>query len=819
MKFGFFSIKLSTRHYGIDRAPGECQSQKQKNYAMIVHNLKVTFRHAIKNKVHTAINVVGLVVAFCSFQLIYLFVAHELSYDAQHSNNVYRITTNALRPSGDIHWVNTPPALAPALRAQYAHKVTRLRYAKDERFSYNGQQFYEKKAFYADSSFLEVFKYPMAQGDPATALDAPNSIVLTEESAQKYFGSRNPIGETILLRNEIPLTVTGLLEPLRSNEHLDFEMLISFSTYEVPEGYLSDLTSWTWVGFHTYVLVNDNTDIDQLQREIDIMYEERDTQNLAVLQPVQAIYFGSNAMTDAENSPIRSGNRNTTYWLIVVCLLIIAIASFNLMSSTFGLSIKRLREVGVRKVLGGNKASLISGILLHSTMVSMLSFVLGSIVLVAVFPWVKSTLNWDIALKFSTLLAASGAVFIISFLIGLLSGVYPAVALAQYNIVKALKGQSKLGKGQFVQSTLITVQFAVSVGLILATVVIIKQIDYMRTKSLGFDKDQVLILKVPRDAMDQYYSPLRNALVENPNIQSVAQATRLMGESLGVNMMVPRGGTPDDDGVRTSQILVDYDFIETMDIELLEGRFFSRDFAADSTRSIVINETAAALLGFENPVGEQVQFLSQGYREIIGVIKDFHFSSMHSEIGPLALVFTFINPGNILVRVSDIDRGVDFIETAWARVVPDIPLDLVFYDDRLNRLYDKETNLSHLISAFSTVAILLTIMGLYGIIVLLINNRMKEVGIRKVLGSSVPSLIILLAKKYFFLAFASLAIGLPITYGIINRWLDNFSYQTTVPWWIFAGSALSLILLVAVTILYKIVNVSKMNPVNVLRTD
>ena len=192
---------------------------------------------------------------------------------------------------------------------------------------------------------------------------------------------------------------------------------------------------------------------------------------------------------------------------------------------------------------------------------------------------------------------------------------------------------------------------------------------------------------------------------------------------------------------------------------------------------------------------------------------------MHSEIGPLALVFTFINPGNILVRVSDIDRGVDFIETVWASVVPDIPLDLVFYDDRLNRLYDKETNLSYLVSAFSTVAILLTIMGLYGIIVLLINNRMKEVGIRKVLGSSVPSLMILLSKKYFFLAFASLAIGLPITYGIINRWLDNFSYQTNVPWWIYAGSALSLILLVAITILYKILNVSKMNPVNVIRTD
>ena len=787
---------------------------------MIVHNLKATFRHAIKNKVHTAINVVGLVVAFCSCQLIYLFVTHELNYDALHSKNVYRITTNWQGPSGDIHWVNTPPALAPALSAQYSgiHTFTRLRYAKNERFSYNGEQFYEEKAFYADSSFLEVFNYPMAQGNPATALDAPNSIVLTEEAAQKYFGSRNPMGEIMLLRNEIPLTVTGLLEPLRSNEHLDFEMLISFSTYEVPEGYLSDLTSWDWVGFHTYVLLNNIDDVDRLEKETNEQYEARGSDYLAVLQPVREIYLGSNAMTDAENSPIRSGNRDTMYWLTVVCLLIIAIASFNLMSSTFGLSIKRLREVGVRKVLGGNKASLMSGILLHSTMVSMLSFVLGSIVLVAVFPWVKSTLNWDIVLSFSNLFVASGVVFIISFFIGLISGVYPAVVLARYNIVKALKGQSKIGKGQLVQSTLITVQFAVAVGLILATVIIIRQIDYMRTKSLGFEKDQVLILKVPPDEMNQYYGPLRNALLGNPNIQSVAQASRLMGESLGVNMMIPRGSTPDD-GIRTAQILVDYDFVETMDIELLEGRFLSRDFAADSTSSIVINETAAKVLGFEDPIGERVQFLSEGYREIIGVVKDFHFSSMHSEIGPLALVFTFINPGNILVRVSNVASGVDFTKTVWASVVPDIPLDLVFYDDRLNRLYDKETNLSYLISTFTLVAILLTIMGLYGIIVLLINNRMKEVGIRKVLGSSVPSLIILLSKKYFFLAFAALALGLPITYGIINRWLDNFSYHTNVPWWIYAGSALSLILLVAITILYKILNVSRMNPVNVIRTD
>ena len=253
-----------------------------------------------------------------------------------------------------------------------------------------------------------------------------------------------------------------------------------------------------------------------------------------------------------------------------------------------------------------------------------------------------------------------------------------------------------------------------------------------------------------------------------------------MGESLGVNAMIPGGGT-EDDVIRTAQILADYDFLETMDIELVEGRFLSRDFATDSTTSIVINETAADLLGFENPVGERVQFLSEGDREIIGVMKDFHFASMHSEIGPLALVFPFVSPRNILVRVADVASGLDVIETVWADVVPDAPLDLVFYDDHLNRLYQKESKLSYLISTFSIAAILLTIMGLYGIIALLINNRMKEVGIRKILGSSVPSLIILLSRKYFLLALASLVFGLPITHSIIHIWLDNFSYQATVP--------------------------------------
>lgn len=787
---------------------------------MILHNLLVTFRRALRNKVHTAINVVGMVVAFCCCLLIFLFVLHEFNHDALHSQNAYRITTEWQGPSGNIHWVNTPPALAPALRAQYAgiHAFTQLRYARNERFSYDGQQFYEDKAFYADSSFLEVFHYPLERGDPSLALDAPNSVVLTQESAQKYFGSTDPIGETLLLRDEIPLTVTGLLEPLRSNEHLDFEMLISFSTYEVPEGYLSDLTSWDWVGFYTYVLLNDSDAVSQLEREINEQYVARGSDNLAILQPVRDIYLGSNAMTDAENSPVRSGNRNTIYWLTVVCLLIIAIAAFNLMSSTFGLSIKRLREVGLRKVLGGNKASLMTGILLHSTMISLLSFVLGLMVLVAVFPWVKQTLNWDIALNMSNLLAASGAIALVAFLIGLFSGAYPAIVLARYNIIKALKGQSKIRKGQWVQSALITVQFAVAVGLILATAVIIRQIDYMSTTSLGFEKDQVLVVKLSPDEMDQYYDPLRNALMQNPNIQSVAQATRLMGESLGVNPMLRSGASPDE-AIRTSQILVDYDFIETMDIELIAGRFFSRDFATDSTSSIMINETAAVLLGLDNPLGERVQFLGQEDREIIGVMKDFHFSSMHAEIGPLALVYTFINPGNMLIRVADVASGVDFIETVWADVVPDIPLDLVFYDEHLNSLYEKETHLSYLISTFSLVAILLTIMGLYGIIAMLVNNKMKEVGIRKVLGSSVPALIVLLSKKYFILAFTSLALGLPLTYVIMSRWLDNFSYQATLPWWVFAGAALSLILLVALTILYKILSVSRMNPVNVIRID
>jgi len=789
--------------------------------SIFLYDVRLALRYSVKQKVHTVINVLSLIVAFSCCQLIYLYISHERSYDEQHSEHIYRVTTLSQLPGGDTHWINTPPALAPALGIQYegTFNVTRLRFAKNVFFSYQELHFYEEKVFYADSSFLEIFNYSMVQGNPNTALDAPNSIVLTESSALKYFGQADPMGQVLYLGDEIPLQVTGIVEPIAPNNHLDFEMLISFPTYEVPEGYLSDLSSWGWVGFHTYVRVGVGANIERLQEEITNEYVQREIPYQAKLQPIRDIYFGSNAMTDAENSPIRSGNKLTSYWLTVIGLLIVVIAAFNLMSTTFGLSIKRLKETGLRKALGGTKRTIISGILLQSILISAVSLLVSSIALIGLFPVTKDVLNWEFSLNVSGLLATSGLALIIALLIGFLAGLYPAIVSVRYSITKALKDQLKLRSNQFAQSIFITIQLAISVGLMFATVIIVRQIDYMRTTALGFEQEQVLVLKVPPDEMAREYSPLHNALLLDPAVQSVAQASRLMGESLGINTMVPGGGNAEDDGIKTAQILVDYDFLETMEIELSAGRFFSRDFAVDSLSTIVINETAANLLGFENPLGERVQFLSDEDREIIGVVKDFHFSSLHSEIGPLALVFTFIDPGNMLVKVSDVKRGVEAVEQIWAQILPDVPLDLSFYDDRMNRLYEKETSLSYLISAFSIVAIVLTVMGLYGIIILIVESRLKELGIRKMLGSSVTALIVLVAKKYLLLTLAALFIGLPLSYTVLRFWLESFSYQTSMSWWIFFGPASLLILLVTMTVFFRILDAARRNPVQVIRMN
>ena len=752
--------------------------------------------------------------------LIYLFASHELSFDNNHPKDIYRVTTIMPQGEGSIHWINTPPALAPNLRGKFSsiEGITQLRFAREELISNKDRGFYERRAYYADSSFLEVFNFPLLEGDPATALDEPNSIVLTEDVAAKYFGDANAFGETLLLRNEVPLKVTGILAPQKSNEHLNFEVLISFSTYEVPEGYLSDLTSWSWVGFHTYLKLNESADVAQLQSELTDLYEQRDIGFSTVLQPLEDIYFGSNAMTDAENSSIRSGNRTTLYGLLAICFLIICIATFNLMNSTFGLSIKRLKEVGLRKVLGENRGSLISVILQYSTFLAIVGLVLGAGILLTVFPTVRNLMEWELALDLTNFVKALTAASIAALAIGIVSGLYPAIALARYQVTVALKGKVKSHNKQLGQSVVITIQFAVAVGLILATGVIVRQIDYMRTKSLGFDQDHTLVLKMQPEQMAQYYNPLRNALLSNPQVTSVSQASRLMGESLGVNVMTPMGKSYEE-GIQIAQILVDYDFLNTMDLEIVEGRFFSRDFPADSVVGVVINESAAEALTFEDPIGERVEYLLQPNIEIIGIVKDFHFSSMHSEIGPLAMKFTFISPRNIVVKVSDVIEGRHNVERTWEEVVPGIPLDMIFYDDHMNRLYDGEAKLSYLISAFSGIAILLSVMGLYGVITLLINNKLKELGIRKVLGSSAGALVLLLSKKYFTLASVAVLVGIPMAMTIMNGWLNNFSYQTNLPWWLFVGSGLALMLLVALTILQKVRYASRVNPVDVIRNE
>ncbi len=787
---------------------------------MILRNLLVTFRHALRNKVFTLINVTGLSVGFACCMLIYLFASHELSFDEAHSKDIYRVTTIMPQGEGSVHWINTPPALAPHLRSQYSgiENVTQLRFTSEELISRGDRSFYERRAFYADSSFLDVFNFPLLQGDPSTALDEPNSILLTEAAAAKYFGDTNAFGESLILGNRVPLKVTGILAPQKSNEHLNFDVLISFSTYQVPDGYLSDLTSWSWVGFHTYLKLQENTDVRQLESEITGLYTQREIGFSTILQPINEIYFGSNTMTDAENSSIRSGNRTTLYGLLVICFLIISIATFNLMNSTFGLSIKRLKEVGLRKVLGENRGSLVTVILQYSSFLAILGLIFGSGILLIAFPTIRTLLGWDLALNPASFIMAFAAALAVAIVIGVSSGLYPALVLARYHVTTALKGKVKANKNQIGQSAIITIQFAVAVGLILATAVIVRQIDFMRTKSLGFDQEHTLVLKLQPEQMEQYYASYRNALLQSTEVKAVTQASRLMGESLGVNIMTPMGKDYEE-GIQIAQILVEYDFLQTMDLELVEGRFLSQDFPSDSTTAVVINESAAKLLGFQDPIGQRVEYLLQPNREIIGIVKDFHFSSMHSEIGPLALTYTFISPRNIIVKVSDVVKGRQVIEDTWAEVVPGIPLDLTFYDDHMNRLYDNEAKLSYLISTFSGIAIFLSIMGLYGVITLLINNKLKELGIRKVLGSSAGALVVLLSKRYFVLAIAALSVGLPVTTLIMGGWLNNFSYQTNMPWWLFAGSGFALLILVASTILQKVHYASKVNPVDVIRNE
>ncbi|MFC2134204.1 ABC transporter permease [Bacteroidota bacterium] len=799
---------------------------------MFRHHLTSSYRNLKKHKIYTFINVSGLVISLASCLLIANFLNNELSYDNFHKNskNIYRINHLLTDNAGGItRMANTPPALVPGIRSVFPEikQASQMRYTMRLLLENGSRRFYESQGFYTDSSFFKIFSFPLVAGNKNSALDLPNSVVITQKMAAKYFGSEDPMGKVLTMNNDINLKVTGILEPVPVNSHLQFDFLVSFSTYKVPDNYLSDLTSWSWAGFLSYVLLDEGADPGVLQDKIDQLYRDltsgNNIPNRSYVQSLNDIYLDSSDLVDDLASGLQAGNRFTIYSLATVAILILLIATFNFMNLTVAVSTARLKEVGLRKMLGADRRSLAAQLLTESVLLGLISLFLAYLLNLLTFHYIKDTMEWNFSIEWNQVLFSLPFALVITLFIGIGAGFYPALSLSGHRTVAALKNSIKnsFSAGAALRKFLIAFQFCISISLIAATIVITMQYQYLSDQKLGFDKENVVVIKLLREDMTTHYETIKERLLQNNHIKSVSQSQRSMGEPWPVNMILVEG-KDDSEIKRIVGNQVGYDYLATMDIKLIEGRSFSKEFTSDSTKSIIISRKTAEYLGFDDPIGQQVNYFSfEGPRTVIGLVEDFNFLSLHHEIYPMALILPFVDVGYLYVRFTpgNLNEKITALMDIWEETTHGVPLEFSLLDEQLGRLYNNEEKLSSLIFGFSGLTILLSSMGLYGLIAFSLNRRRKEMGIRKVLGASVSSLLIRFSMQYILLIGAASLIAIPAIQYVLSGWLEGFAYRVEIGWWIYLISMFALIVIALLTISHQALSAALVNPVNVLKDE
>ncbi|MBO3696978.1 ABC transporter permease [Roseivirga sp. E12] len=799
-----------------------------KNHTSMLRNYTlVTFRNLKKNPLFSLINLLGLAVGLASSLIIFLYIQQELSFDSFHRNadQIYRVTSTYARPSATYNWVRTPPALAPAIKNNFPGigKVTRLRSTDEHVYFIEDDPFILGRGFYADSMFLEMMDYPLAMGNPLTALDEPNSIVISSDLAMRFFGNQNPMGKIIRFDNELPLRVTGVLEELPSNTHLDFELLISFTTYVVPEGYLADLNSWSWGGFYTFVELNADLDVDQLEERVTGLYEENytrtDTKVTAHFQPLKKLYLDYGHFTN-HGDLVRLGDKNTIFTLMAIAILVLIVASLNYMNLSTAISLNRGKEIGMRKVMGAVSGRIKAQFLWESILLALASMFIAIGLTWLAQPLFSDLLQIELPTDVAGMLGILPVLLGVTLLIGFLAGLYPSFVLSTFSPIKALRGRLKTSAvGNRVRKGLTVFQFVVSIVLLTGSFLIIKQTQFMREQPLGFETENVLILNVLGVDMNERYDVLKNTMLRNPFVTGFSESSHQFSNSSSSGPAHLEGAPPSEN-FQLNYYQTGYDFIDLMDLEITQGRFFSKDFPNDTASAMILNETAVAQMKLEDPVGQRIQFNNRD-RVVVGVVKDFNYSSLHAPVAPMAIVMPFTIPSTFLIKTQgdNLTQVISSIESDYKNIIPEAPFDIKFLDDDIARMYDQEIRLSRLVGLFSSLAVILACLGLYGLVTYSVQARLTEVGIRKVLGGSLSKIMVLLSKQFFILILVANLLAWPLIFWLGSNWLSNFHYRIDLDLSIFLWPTLSLLLIAAITVSHQVIKAAWTNPVKVLRSE
>jgi ABC-type antimicrobial peptide transport system permease subunit len=738
-------------------------------------------------------------------------------------DNLYRINAEFHKTEPVTHYWPVCAPLAPALKEEYpeivkATRFTRLR--RGQLVKYRDKNLLEPRICLTDPDFFSMFTFPFLEGDPQTALSNPDSIVLTESVSTKYFGNENPVGKVLNINNEFDFTVSGVLKEIPENSTLQFDFLLPFVRIEDFETAWAVLDNWTLSGFATYVQLEKKASAEVLENKIAYYLKKHvpESEDVIYLQSFKDIHlYSSHIQFSIE------GQGDITYVFIfsLVALFVLIIASINFMNLATARSANRAKEVGLRKVVGAKRAQLIRQFFCESVGMAFFSLILA-VGLVEVFLPVFANLSGKkLVLDFSSHFHIVLAIIIMTLITGFLSGTYPALFLSSLRPVKVLKGTLKTeGWGFLFRRILVVSQFTLSILLIICTIVVSRQIGYMQNKKLGVNREHVIYIPIREDLAEKYET-LKNELVNRAGIRNVAASSSLptSGVILTTDKVSWEGKNPEDNVV-LEVTSTGYDFIETFNMEMAEGRSFSKEFLTDEEEAVVINETAKKIIGMENPVGKQLIF-GDSATTIIGVVKDYHFKSLHNEIEPLlmAIVPRLYRYVFIKLDAGDIPSTLANIKSTWNTFFPDTPFEYHFLDEAYDKLYRTEQRMGTLFNYFTVLAILISCLGLFGLASFMAEKRTKEIGIRKVLGASISGIIMLLNKQFTKWVLIANLVSWPIAYYAMSKWLQGFAYRISLGLGTFALAAMIAMAIAVLTVSYQSIKAALTNPADSLRYE
>ena len=797
---------------------------------MLRNYITIALRNLLRQKGFAIINILGLTIGLTVSALIILYIVHELGYDRFHENadRIYRVAIHGEISGQQIDVAVSSPPFGPSLVNDYPEVVdyTRVNPPHNSLFAFGDERYYEDDILFADSSFFKLFTIPLLYGHSETALAVPRSIVLTESVARKYFGDEFPVGKVLRYNDQADLTVTGVCKDYPDNSHFTFQALISFSTLVEFRGERW-MNTWGNFGMYNYIMLDEKADLESLMAKMPEFFDkymseeiqEADISFGIELQPVTSIHLHSNLMAEiGSNSDI-----SYIYILMAITLFILILASINFMNLSTAKSVNRAREVGIRKVVGSSRQNLIRQFIGESVIISLIALFITFFLIELILPAFNNITGKNLDMQYILDWQLTLGFILLAVVVGIFAGSYPAFYLSAFNPIRVLQGRLKAGSSNsLLRNALVFIQFTVSITLIIGTVIIYRQLTYLREKDLGFEPSHVIVIHLRNEETRSKGPLIKEKFLTYPKVVSASLSTGLPAGQLSGTGYFPEG-YGDKDPWLIYGFSVDPDFIEnTMKIRIINGRNFSTEFTTDST-AVLINEVLLKKLAWDDPIGKIINTDNTPptpYR-IIGVMRDFHMLSLHEQINPVMLRFMRGQPNYLIIKLlSDSSPSTLLaLEDAWEEINPDIPFNYQFLNERIAQFYASEEKMGNIFVYFTAFALFIAALGLFGLATFISEQRTKEIGIRKAMGSSITKIAYILSRDFAKPVLLANLFAWPFAWYAMDKWLQNFSFRTDLALWVFPAAALITLLLALITVNIRTIRVASVNPVNSLRYE